>query len=54
MPRAHTTTVSHHPERPPTVGAYDVACPCSWVSYGHDTRQDADRHGKQHETTRNN
>lgn len=50
----HVTTVSHHPNRPANVGAYDVTCPCSWSSHGHDTRSAANSHGKQHETTPNN
>lgn len=51
MPANHVTTVSHHPNRPANRGAYDVACPCSWISCGHDTRQAADSQGKQHEAS---
>ena len=48
---AHKTTVTHKPR--PKSGGYQVSGPCSWVSYGHDTRQDAESWGKQHEAERN-
>ena len=44
----HETTVTETPR--PKAGAHDTTCKCGWGSYGHDTRADAQAHGKQHET----